>query len=152
MLVTISRERTDSPEAMALIEELEHYIAPMYPHDRDHGLSPSRLAEEGVPFFIIRCDGEAVGCGAIKIFSDKYGEVMRMYVRPSSRGRGLGKMMLRHLEKYALEHGVKKVCLKTGIYQPEALGLYTGQGYATVSPFGTYKEHPLNIYYAKNLL
>jgi len=136
---------------VALIGELERYIAPKYPHDKEHGLSPEKLASEGVSFFIIRFDCKAVGCGALKIFGDKYGEVMRMYVRPGFLGMGLGKMMLRHLERYALDHGVKKLCLKTGIYQPEALGLYEGNGYRPIPPFGPYREHPLNRYYAKNI-
>jgi putative acetyltransferase len=147
MLVSISEERPDMGDAVTLIDELERYIAPMYPHDSEHGLTPAQFAAEGVSFFIIRCDGIAAGCGALKIFGNEYGEIMRMYVRPGYRGMGLGKRMLRQLERYALEHGIKELRLKTGIYQPEALGLYEGQGYRQIPPFGSYKEHPLNRYY-----
>jgi GNAT superfamily N-acetyltransferase len=151
MPVSISKERPDTAEAMALIDELERYIAPMYPHDDEHGLSPAQLVEDGVAFFVIRYDGLAVGCGGLKIFGKEYGEIVRMYIRPRFRGMGLGKLMLQRLEKYALEHGVKELRLKTGIYQPEALGLYTRHGYSAIPPFGPYREHPLNKYYKKNL-
>lgn len=151
MPVSISKERPDTAEAMALIDELERYIAPMYPHDDEHGLSPAQLVEDGVAFFVIRYDGLAVGCGGLKMFRKEYGEIVRMYVRPRFHGMGLGKFMLEHLEKYALEHGVKELRLKTGIYQPEALGLYTRHGYSVIPPFGPYREHPLNKYYKKNL-
>jgi GNAT superfamily N-acetyltransferase len=151
MPVSISKERPDTAEAMALIDELERYIAPMYPHDDEHGLSPAQLVEDGVAFFVIRYDGLAVGCGGLKIFGKEYGEIVRMYIRPRFRGMGLGKLMLQRLEKYALEHGVKELRLKTGIYQPEALGLYTRHGYIVIPTFGPYREHPLNKYYKKNL-
>jgi GNAT superfamily N-acetyltransferase len=93
----------------------------------------------------------AAGCGGLKIFGQEYGEIMRMYVRPRFRGMGLGGLMLEHLERYASEHGARELRLKTGIYQPEALGLYEKHGYRLIPPFGSYREHPLNRYYAKKI-
>jgi putative acetyltransferase len=149
--LSISKERPDSAEAVALIDELERYVAPLYPHDREHGLSPARLEKEGVAFFIIRLDGEPAGCGGLKLYGTDYGEIMRMYVRPPFRGRGLGRQMLRHLESYALEHSVGLLRLKTGIFQPEALGLYERSGYREIPAFGFYRNHPLNKYFEKKL-
>ncbi len=151
MSLTISQERPDTAEAVTLIGELEKYIAPLYPHDKEHGLTPEEMARDGVIFFVIRFDGKPAGCGGVRLYGDGYGEIMRMYVRPQFRGKRLGKLMLRHIEDYSLSHGVRVLRLKTGIYQPEALGMYERQGYRVISPFGSYRAHPLNKYYEKNL-
>jgi GNAT superfamily N-acetyltransferase len=151
MTVSVVRERPDTADARLLIDELERYIAPMYPHDTEHGFSPEQLVTAGVAFFVARVDGKPAGCGGLKLHGTGYGEVMRMYVRPGYRGRGMGRRMLRHLEAFALEHGVNVLRLKTGIYQPEALGLYERSGYREIPPFGPYREHPLNKYYEKRI-
>jgi len=38
MPATITAERPDSPDATALIEELEAYLTPLYPRESRHGL------------------------------------------------------------------------------------------------------------------
>jgi GNAT superfamily N-acetyltransferase len=151
MQVSIVRESPDTSDAVRLIDELECYIAPMYPHDQEHGLSPAQMAREGIAFFIARSDGRPASCGGIRFCGAGYAELMRMYVRPEFRGKGLGRMMLRHLEVYALGQGVRVLRLKTGISQPEALGLYERSGYRQVPAFGSYRDHPLNRYYEKTL-
>ncbi len=112
MHVSIAPEPPDSPEAIGLIDELQRYIAPMYPHDREHGLSPAEMAREGVAFFVLRTDGQPAGCGALKPIGPGSAEIMRMYVRPPFRGKGLGRQMLQHLEGYAMEHGHYGVTLE----------------------------------------
>ncbi|WP_424356811.1 GNAT family N-acetyltransferase [Methanocella sp. MCL-LM] len=152
MPVTIALERPDTADAILLIGELEKYIVPLYPHDKEHGLTQAEMVEAGVVFFIIRSDDKPAGCGGVRFHGTEYGELMRMYVRPEYRGHGLGRLVLRHIEDYSREQGVKALRLKTGIYQPEALGLYERLGYRLIQPFGSYREHPLNRYYQKILL
>jgi len=151
MPITITPELPVTHDAILLIGELENYIAPLYPHDSEHGLSPEELVRKGVAFFVIRSDGILAGCGGVRLYGIDYGEIMRMYVRPEFRGKGFGKLILQHLEEYALDHGIRVLRLKTGIFQPEALGLYEQQGYRIILPFGAYKAHRLNKYYEKNL-
>ena len=93
MSATITPERPDAADAVALIEELEAHLASLYPAASRHGFSVEKLIAEGVAFFVLRCDGTAAGCGGIKLFGTEYGELKRMYVRPQFRGLGLGKLM-----------------------------------------------------------
>lgn len=51
-------------------------------------------------------------------------EVKRMYTRPSSRGLGLAKALLRRIEDEARAAGAPVLRLETGIHQREAIGLY----------------------------
>jgi GNAT superfamily N-acetyltransferase len=116
-MTEILRERPDTADALALIDELEDYLVPLYPAESRHGYSVEKLLREGVAFFLVREDGVAAGCGGVQIYGGEYGELKRMFVRPQFRGLGLGKMMLNHLAKYARQQGVGLLRLETGIHQ-----------------------------------
>jgi GNAT superfamily N-acetyltransferase len=137
MTITITRELPDSRDAVILITELSDYLDPLYPKWNQFGLSPDRMIKEGVAFFITRVDGMPAGCGGIK-FYEGFGELKRMYVRPQFRGTGLGKLMLKHLEMFAHQQGTTVLRLETGIYQPEAMGLYERMSYRLIPPFEPY--------------
>jgi putative acetyltransferase len=151
MPAIITQERPDTPDAIALIMELEAVLEPLYPQESRHGLSVERLIHEGVAFFVLRADGTAAACGGVKLFGTDYGEVKRMYVRPEFRGQGFAKQILDHLAEYAQAQGVNLLRLETGIYQHEAVGLYERMGFHRVGPFGDYWDDPLSIFYEKSL-
>jgi putative acetyltransferase len=150
-LPDITPERPDTPEATALIAELEAYLEPLYPRESRHGYSVEKLIAEGVAFFLIRNDGAAVGCGGIQLMGAEYGEIKRMYVRPQFRGLGFAKLMLNHLADFARSHGVGTLRLETGIHQQEAIALYEQMGFEQIPPFGEYKEDPLSRFYEKRI-
>ena len=151
MQVIITHERPDSEVAMELIAELEAHLSLFYPPESRHGYSALKLLSEGVAFFVIRSGGLPAGCGGIQLFSSEYGEIKRMYVRPSFRGLGLGKLILEHLESHARGHGVGLLRLKTGIHQHEAIGLYERMGFERIGPFGPYRDDPLSKCYEKKI-
>src|SRR5437868_12050784 len=151
MSTIVTPERPDTPDAMALITELEATLEPLYPRESRHGLSVERLITEGVPFFVLRSGGAAVGCGGVKLFGTTYGEIKRMYVRPQFRGQGFAKLMLNHLSDYAWAQGITLLRLETGIHQHEAIGLYERMGFQRIGPFGDYKPDPLSVFFEKSL-
>ena len=113
MTAVISAEHPASPDATALISELDAHLEPLYPSASRHGFSVQKLIADSVAFFVIRDAGAAAGCGGIKLFGAEYGEIKRMYVRPQFRRRGLGKLMLDHLTEYAKANGVGILRLET---------------------------------------
>jgi GNAT superfamily N-acetyltransferase len=150
--IEIALERPDSDDARTLIAELEAYLIPLSPPESRHGYSIEKLINEEVPFFIIRDNGTAVGCGGIKIFGSDYGEIKRMYVRPQFRGLGFAKLMLEHLADYARSRGVSLLRLETGIAQQDAIALYERSGFQSIPPFGEYKPDPLSRFYEKRII
>ena len=97
----------------------------------------------------------AVACGGIG-FYDGYAELKRMYSRPSVRGRGVAKALLRQLEAEARAAGITLLRIETGVYQTEALRFYEGAGFRRCGAFGPYAELPphaieLNLFYEKAL-
>ena len=151
MPALISRESSDSPDARALIAELEAELVLLYPQASRHGYSVDKLIAQGVAFFVVRHDGAAAGCGGVQLYGGEYGELKRMYVRPRSRGLGLAKQMLQHLADHARSHGVMLLRLETGIHQHAAIGLYEQMGFRLVPPFGSYRDDPLSRFYEKAL-
>jgi GNAT superfamily N-acetyltransferase len=149
--INITQERPDSREARVLIEELETYLAALYPVEARYGLSVARLLEEQVAFFVMRVDGLPTGCGGVKFYGKAYAELKRMYVRPDYQGQGLGQMILAHLEDHARSLGIPIMRLETGIYQEAAIRLYERMGYRQRPSFGDYRAGDLNLFYEKAL-
>ena len=150
-MITISPERPDTPDALALIAELEATLAPLYPTESRHGYSVEQLLAQRVAFFVVRRDGVAAGCGGVQLFPTGYGELKRMYVRPSYRGLGLAKHLLVHLEGYARAQDTPVLRLETGIHQQAAIALYERMGYHAIPPFGDYRPDPLSVFYEKRI-
>lgn len=152
MTTTITRERPDTPDAIALITELEANLEPLYPAASRHGFSVAKLLAEDVAFFLLHSDGIAASCGGILLVDGKYGEIKRMYVRPQFRGAGFGKLMLEHLADYARERNIPRLRLETGIHQHAAIGLYERLGFYRIPPFGPYTDDPLSRYYEQVIM
>ena len=75
---TITPEHSDSPDATALIGELDAHLEPLYPRESRHGFSVQKLIADSVAFFVVRDDGAAVGCGGIKLFGTEYADLAIM--------------------------------------------------------------------------
>lgn len=151
MPATITAERPDSADAVALITELEAHLEPLYPKKSRHGYTVEKLINQGVHFFVIRENGAPAGCGGIQLFGTEYGELKRMYVRPQFRGLGLGKLLLEHFAEFARTRGVALLRLETGIHQHAAIKLYERFGFESIAPFGEYQSDPLSRFYEKRI-
>lgn len=92
-----------------------------------------------------------VGCGAIKEFATDTMEVKRMYVLPNKRGQGIASIILKELEAWVLELGFSKCILETGKKQPEAISLYTKNGYFIIPNFGQYENVENSVCFEKQL-
>jgi GNAT superfamily N-acetyltransferase len=151
MAVTITPEHPASPDATALITELDAHLEPLYPRESRHGFSVQKLITDSVVLFVIRERGAPAGCGGIKFFGTEYGEIKRMYVRPEFRGSGFGKLLLDHLADYAKGRGIEILRLETGVHQHAAIRLYEQAGFRRIPPFGEYRDDPVSLCYEKRL-
>jgi len=80
----------------------------------------------------------AVGCGAFKEYSADTLELKRMFVLLDYRNKGIASKVLSMLEEWARELNYKRCILETGKNQPEAITLYTKNGYTSIPNFGQY--------------
>ena len=90
---------------------------------------------EGI-IYLLLVDGNVEGMGAIRKLSDKTGEIKRMYIRPSYRGRGYGKQMLNKLLESGREFGCSRFLLDTARFMIAAQHIYRSAG------FKERKEYP----------
>lgn len=82
----------------------------------------------------------AIGCGALRILEPGVGEVKRMYIRPSARGRGAGEALLQALIDRAEAMGLGHVRLDTAPELVAAQALYRRFGF---TPIPRYLESQL---------
>jgi ribosomal protein S18 acetylase RimI-like enzyme len=149
--LVIAPERPDTPDAVALIAELDAHLGSLYAVESRHGFSVEKLLKDGVDFFLSRADGRPAGCGGVLLVGQEYAEIKRMWVRPAFRGRGLGRLMLDHLVAHARARGYTVIRLETGIHQQEAIALYEQSGFRRIAPFGPYRDDPVSRCYEKRL-
>ncbi len=146
------------PDAVRLIAEVQQEYVVRY---GGMDVTPVDASEFDLPeglFAVGYLDGEPVACGGWRArgadergLQDGDAELKRMYVVPAARGRGLARAMLRRLEATAAGAGRGRMVLETGTEQPEAIGLYSSEGYAPVRPFGVYRDEPESVYLGKQL-
>jgi GNAT superfamily N-acetyltransferase len=105
-----------------------------------------------------RADGPVLlGCAGVRRLPGYDGsfhgvaELKRMYVRPTARGRGVARALLRACEQAAAELGYRELWLETGLRQPEAVALYESAGYKPVPRFGQFRAEPDSVYLGRAL-
>jgi putative acetyltransferase len=85
-------------------------------------------------------DEEPVGCIAVRNLSDGIGEMKRLYVKPTYRGKGLGRKLAEALIEEARTIGYRKMRLDSLAWLKEAVGLYRSLGFVEIPP---YRYNPL---------
>ncbi|WP_258098931.1 GNAT family N-acetyltransferase [Marinoscillum pacificum] len=147
----IKRTDHNSIDFQALIKLLDLDLRGRYPDDQDDYDQYNKV--DTIDHVVVVYDEEdrAVGCGCFKTFDADSVEIKRMFVHPSSRGKGISKLVLQELEKWTLELGYKKTVLETGTKQHEAIGLYTKLNYSRIPNYGQYANMPYSVCFEKVL-
>lgn len=92
-----------------------------------------------------------IACGGIKQFSSAAMEVKRMFTLPNYRGKGAASILLEELEKWAKEMSYEKCVLETSKRQPDALALYSKNGYDVIPNYGQYVGVENSICFEKTI-
>jgi putative acetyltransferase len=137
---------------LEMVEKLDALMNGLYPPESTHLTPPEELSAGANRFFAVKVDGKLMGCGGFRVVGRNYAEIKRMYVDPSARGLGLAKALLNRLESESRLLGVLEMKLETGIFQPEAIGLFERCGYTQCPVFGDYpKNDPYSYFMRKSL-
>lgn len=76
-----------------------------------------------------------VGCGAVRQFQASIGEIKRVFVRPSHRGRSLGRRITEEALNEARKLGYHRVFLDTMPTMTAAIALYRKMGFVPIPPY-----------------
>ncbi|MGM0751919.1 MAG: GNAT family N-acetyltransferase [Bacillota bacterium] len=117
----------------------------------DHTLNPDihdiSVEYDGTKHhFFVGKEGDDIICtGAIRKESVETYQIVRMSVQSSYRKRGLGRIMLNHLEEKAYSLGARTLILETNKHWGDAIRFYQNNGYI-------YKEEDeVSCYFEKEI-
>ena len=119
-----------------------------------HALDLAGLRASDVAFWT-GWDGETlVATGALKTLSPDHGEVKSMHTLQTTRRRGFGGRMLRHIIAEACARGLQRLSLETGSwdYFKPAHALYQAHGFALCGLFEGYVEDPNSLFLTRDLM
>jgi GNAT superfamily N-acetyltransferase len=154
----IRRVPFSDPDVAVLVDEVQQEYVRRYGGPDRTPVDASVFDPPAGAFFLGHLDGRPVAMGGWRRRDDvdafpgvPVAEIKRMYVVPHARRLGLARRVLRHLEDSARAAGAPVLVLETGVEQPEAIALYTSEGYARIPGFGLYRHSPKNRCFAKRL-
>jgi len=146
----------DDPRAVALLSEYFAVRAETFPGGTYQPVYPDAgvfTPPAGV-FLVVRDDEDVdVGCGGIRRIADsdagiRY-EVKHLFLRPQTRGRGWGRLLLNALEDQARRWQAAEIVLDTHHSLEAAGGLYARSGFVPIDP---YNDNPnATRWYGKSL-
>lgn len=153
--MTLRPTPADSPAARELLIEYFEMRADAFPGEYTPTFPPASAFEPpaGV-FLVVEVEGRDVGCGGIRLIADgpagrRY-EVKHLYLRPETRGRGWGRLLLERLEEYARGWDAAELVLDTHHTLEAAGALYARSGFV---PVEAYNDNPnATRWYAKPLV
>ncbi len=85
--------------------------------------------EEEASHFIAYSEGHAVGAARMRL-DHKLAKAERVCILPSHRGRGIGRLLMKEIEREAVRQGAAVMALNA---QTHAADFYTALGYRIVS-------------------
>jgi len=91
-------------------------------------IDASHIAKGG-DFLVYELRGRVVATGAVMPDGSGTAEVNHVRVHPALRRRGIGRAVMRALERRAIELGCVRTHLDTTVAQPEAIAFYLSLGY-----------------------
>ena len=149
-MLTIIRTNSDDPDFVDLVKWLDADLA-----ERD-GSEHSYYAQfntiNKIKYTVVAYENnKPVSCGAIKEYALGIMEVKRMYTSPQNRGKGIATKVLVELERWTTELSFTSCILETGKKQPEAIALYTKNGYELIPNYGQYTGIENSVCFKKDL-
>ena len=140
MEIVITTENSLTDELGQVLQAHWLFCTSSTPIEHVFALDASKLFSPDITVFGARIDGELVGVGAIRKLDAHHAELKSMHTLAKSRGSGVGKAMVAHIEDFARSSGIERMSLETGTneaFKP-ARELYKSLGYNSCDAFGDY--------------
>lgn len=97
---------------------------------------PGKYAPPSGELLLARVNGEIGGCVALRALDGATLEMKRLYVRPSTRGQGLGKGLIEAAITSARRLGYAELRLDTLATMASAQALYRSFGFVEIPAYG----------------
>ena len=90
---------------------------------------PDELENDSIPIMVCKVDGHPIGVGRVHFNSAEDAQIRSMAVEKEWRGKGVGSIVLKELEKIVASKGAKKIILHA---RDNAVAFYEKHGYKIV--------------------
>ena len=148
--------KLDDLKGPDVIELLADHLRDMHVHsppESVHALDLDELRSPDITFWSAWSGDKLAGCGALKELDEEHAEIKSMRTALEFRGKGAGKLILRHILAEAENRGYKRLSLETGsmdAFEP-ARRLYASHGFEYCGPFADYILDPNSVFMTKEL-
>lgn len=142
-----------NPKVQSLLHDHLDDMRSTSPPESTHTLDLSELQKPDITFWAAWEESDLVGCGALKAIDADTAEIKSMRTSKSSRGKGIGSAVLKHIIEFAKGQGYRSIYLETGsmsFFKP-ARKLYQKYGFENCKPFAAYAEDPNSVFMLKRL-
>jgi hypothetical protein len=140
----VKRTTSDDPAFSMLTAHLDHELWNELKEDQSTYDQFNKVP--GLDTVVVIINGDVpVACGCFKAHDSRCIEIKRMFVEKAFRGKGLSWLVLKELEKWAIELGYSNAILETSIHFKIAQRLYAGAGYFYTENYGQYEGLPESV-------
>lgn len=136
--LTIKRTSTNDDDFISLTSILDHEFWNELGEDMETYDQFNKVPDLSTAI-IIYDKQKSIACGCFKPYDKQTVEIKRMYVDKSYRGKGISKMILQELEKWAAEKNFQFAILETSIHFDVAKNLYKQSGYIVIPNYDQYE-------------
>ena len=140
MEIVIRTEKSLTDELAQVLQAHWLFCTSSTPIEHVYALDASKLFSPDITVFGARINGELIGVGAMRKLDVVHAELKSMHTLAKSRGLGVGKAIVAHIEDFARSSGIERISLETGTneaFKP-ARELYKSLGYRSCEAFGDY--------------
>ena len=146
----ITRTTTKNEDFIQLVNKLDNEL--WNELNEDQSIYDQYNKVPNIQTAILIYDNEKpVAIGCYKEYNNDTVEIKRMYVDKAYRGKGLSKIVLNELERWAIENGFQQAILETSIHFHVAQSLYSNAGYVIIPNYDQYKGLQESICMKKKL-
>lgn len=154
MDIQIGRDNLRDGQVVSLLNQHLSQMGQYSPKESIHALDNKQLKDASISFWSARVEDRVVGCGALKAFAPRCGEVKSMKTHPAYIRKGIAALLLEAIISEAKIRGYRALYLETGTHEAfnPAVALYRSFGFNLSQPFGEYQFDPYSQFFKKSLL
>lgn len=126
-------QAADAPAVVALVRETLAEFGITFgvgaSTDDELAVLPGSYVEAGGQFFVAVEDGALVGTAGVMPVEPGVYELRKMYLRPSTRGKGVGQQLFDACLAFVKAHGATRLVLDTTHQMTAAIAFYERNGF-----------------------
>ena len=135
--IKIVKTTSENSDFISLIKIFGAFLWERYPElKKDYW--GNNLIEFNANVILVYLDEKPVASACFKKYNENTVELKRMFVSPEARGLDLAQLVIKELEKEAIDQGFEVMILETLHKQTEAISLYQKTGFEIVENYEPY--------------